>query len=126
MIIGTGKNWAIPSFLPFLLRYVSGPILAIILSFAFPDFHLYRYDPLYIVGFILSILGLVLMLAGFIMPRYYQVFIPKTRREEGMEETVVNETKVDKMVEIQEVESASQDGEVERDAGMREVAPVKR
>lgn len=110
IIVGTGRNWRIPSFLPVLLRYVSGPILAIVFSFAFPDFHLYRYDPLYITGFILSIIGLCIMLAGFIAPRYYEVFIPTSRRVEGTEATVVNETKVEKMVDIQEVESASQDG----------------
>jgi solute carrier family 6 GABA transporter-like protein 1 len=110
IIVGTGRNWRIPSFLPVLLCYVSGPILAIVFSFAFPDFHLYRYDPLYITGFILSIIGLCIMLAGFIAPRYYEVFIPTSRRVEGTEATVVNETKVEKMVDIQEVESASQDG----------------
>ena len=132
IVIGTGRNWSIPSFLPALLRYVSGPILAIIFSFAFPDFHLYRYDPLYIVGFILSILGLCVMLVGFIMPRYYERFIPKSRREEGMEDTVVNETKVEKMHEIVEVESASGSSEqggdrgLGQEEGMREVGKPRK
>jgi solute carrier family 6 GABA transporter-like protein 1 len=55
IIVGQGKNWKIPVFLPFLLRCISGPVLAIIFSFAFPEFHILRYDPMMITGFILSI-----------------------------------------------------------------------
>ena len=49
--------------MPFLLRYLSGPVLAIILSFAFPEFHRLRYDPMMIAGFILSIL--TILVAGW-------------------------------------------------------------
>lgn len=96
VIVGGGRNWRIPSFLPVLLRYVSGPVLVIILSFAFPEFHTLRYDPMMIAGFILSMLCLTAMLVGFVMPRYYDVFIPAARRQEGLEETVVNETRCEK------------------------------
>lgn len=44
-----------------------------------------------IAGFILSILGMVAMLLGFVMPRYYDVFIPVDRRDEGVQKTVLNE-----------------------------------
>ena len=77
--------------MPVLLRYISGPVLAIIFSFAFPEFHTLRYDPMMIAGFILSILGMVAMLLGFVMPRYYDVFIPVDRRDEGVQKTVLNE-----------------------------------
>ena len=93
MIVGTGKNWKIPSFMPFLLRYISGPVLAIILSFAFPEFHKMRYDPLMILGFTVSIIGLSAIIAGFVMPRYFDAFIPKSRRAEGTELTIANELK---------------------------------
>jgi len=93
LIVGQGRNWKIPSFLPFLLRYVSGPVLAIILSFAFPEFHQERVDPLMILGFIIAILGLCAMIFGLIFPRYYDVFVPPQRRAEGTEDTVVNELK---------------------------------
>ena len=43
-----------------------------------------------IAGFILSHLGLTLVLLGFIMPRYYDVFVPPRRQHEGMEKTVAN------------------------------------
>ncbi|KAF2106895.1 hypothetical protein BDV96DRAFT_506976 [Lophiotrema nucula] len=95
LIVGGGKNWTIPVFLPLLLRYVSGPVLAIIFSFAFPEFHTLRYDPMMITGFILSIICMVIMILGFIMPRYYDIFVPPHRRDEGTEETLVNEMKGD-------------------------------
>ncbi|KAI5202646.1 SNF-domain-containing protein [Aureobasidium subglaciale] len=91
LVVGQGKNWNIPGFLPILLRYVSGPVLAIIFSFAFPEFHTLRYDPMMITGFILSILGMVGVLLGFVMPRYYDALIPVDRRHEGTQETILNE-----------------------------------
>ncbi|KAH9883498.1 putative sodium/chloride dependent neurotransmitter transporter [Xylariomycetidae sp. FL2044] len=93
VIVGGGKNWKIPTFLPVLLRYVSGPILAIIFSFAYPDFYTERYDPLAITGFILAHIGMLAILLGFIMPRYYDVFIPPKRQNEGRDVTIVNVTK---------------------------------
>ncbi|KAI8952846.1 hypothetical protein F4801DRAFT_190398 [Xylaria longipes] len=94
-VVGVGKNWRIPSFLPVLLRYVSGPTLAIIFSFAYPEFYTLRYDPLMITGFTLAHFLLVLILVGFIMPRYYDVFIPPSRQGEGTGKTVVGQTKID-------------------------------
>ncbi|THY22489.1 SNF-domain-containing protein [Aureobasidium pullulans] len=91
LVVGGGKNWNIPSFMPVLLRYVSGPVLAIIFSFAFPEFHTLRYDPMMITGFILSILGMVGVLLGFVMPRYYDAFISAHRRDEVTQVTVLNE-----------------------------------
>lgn len=93
VIVGHGKNWKIPVFMPILLRYVSGPVLAIIFSFAFPEFHRLRYDPMMIAGFILSILTVVVILVGFVMPRYYDAFIPLHRREDGTETTTALQTK---------------------------------
>jgi solute carrier family 6 GABA transporter-like protein 1 len=87
VIVGQGKNWKIPAFLPFLLRYISGPVLAIIFSFAYPEFHTLRYDPMYITGFILANLTMVVIILGFTIPRYYE------RRGEGTEPTYAMETK---------------------------------
>ncbi|KKY27609.1 putative sodium chloride dependent neurotransmitter [Diplodia seriata] len=93
VVVGGGRNWKIPAVLPLLLRYVSGPTLAIIFSFAYPEFHSLRYDPMMIAGFILSHLCLLMIVLGFIMPRYYECFVPPHRRDEGTEVTVVNWTK---------------------------------
>jgi solute carrier family 6 GABA transporter-like protein 1 len=93
VIVGQGKNWKIPAFLPFLLRYISGPVLAIIFSFAFPEFHTLRYDPMMITGFILSILTIIVVLVGYAMPKYYDAFIPIERRGDATEPTTAMETK---------------------------------
>ncbi|KAF1968292.1 Sodium:neurotransmitter symporter [Bimuria novae-zelandiae CBS 107.79] len=93
VIVGLGKNWKIPSSLPFLLRYISGPVLAIIFSFAYPEFHTLRYDPMMITGFILSHLGMLAIIMGYAIPRYYDALIPVERREEGTEPTIAMDTK---------------------------------
>lgn len=90
-IVATGKNWKIPSFWPFLIRYVSAPILAIIYSFSYSSFYTLRNDPMYIVGFAVAHLSLVLITLGFIVPRYFDVFIPPQRREDGKFTSVANE-----------------------------------
>lgn len=91
LVVGHGKNWKIPVFWPVLLRYISGPVLSIIFSFAYPEFYTLRYDPMMIAGFILAHLGLLLILLGFVMPRYYDVFIPLDRRDEELKVTQANQ-----------------------------------
>lgn len=95
VVVGGGRNWSIPAFLPVLLRYVSGPILAIIFSFAYPEFYTLRYDPLMITGFTLAHIGMVLIIVGCVAPRYYDHLIPRHRRAEGTEETMTCETKLE-------------------------------
>ena len=46
-----------------------------------------------IAGFIISILTIIVILVGFVMPRYYDGFIPVERRGEGTEPTVAMDTK---------------------------------
>lgn len=64
-----------------------------IFSFAYPEFHTLRYDPMYITGFILANLTMLVIIVGFTVPRYYDAFIPHERRGEGTEPTVAMETK---------------------------------
>ncbi|KAI4731352.1 SNF-domain-containing protein [Aureobasidium sp. EXF-10728] len=104
-IIHRGNNWKIPAFLPILLRYISGPVLAIIFSFAFPEFHSLRFDPLMIVGFVVSCLGMGAVVGGFVVPRYYDIFVPVERRGEGRKE-VVGQRQVER---LDVVSVASQD-----------------
>lgn len=91
LIVGTGKNWKIPSFWPFLIRYISAPTLAIIYSFAYPGFYVLRDDPLHIIGFALAHLSLVLIVLGIMVPKYFDVFIPPHRRDDGKFASVANE-----------------------------------
>lgn len=90
-VVGGNGNWNIPHFWPLLLRYASAPILAIVFSFAYPEFYTLRYDPMMIAGFILAHFCLLLVLLGVIMPRYYNIFIPPHRRDEGTEITVASQ-----------------------------------
>ena len=46
-----------------------------------------------IAGFILSIVTIIVVLLGLVMPRYYDAFIPVQRRFEGTEPTVACDTK---------------------------------
>jgi solute carrier family 6 (neurotransmitter transporter, GABA) member 1 len=46
-----------------------------------------------ILGFTVAHIGMCLICLGFIMPRYYDVFVPPHRRGEGTEETVPLEPK---------------------------------
>ncbi|KAF2705202.1 SNF-domain-containing protein [Pleomassaria siparia CBS 279.74] len=95
LIVGGGHNWNIPIFFPLLLRYISGPVLAIIFSFAYPEFYSLRYDPMMIAGFILAHILMVLIIVGAVMPRYYDVLIPPERRAEGTEATAPGVVKDD-------------------------------
>ncbi|KAI8648681.1 hypothetical protein NCS57_01480200 [Fusarium keratoplasticum] len=76
VVVATGKNWSIPWFWPTILRYISAPILSIIVSFAYPAFYKKRNDPLHIFAFG-AIHGVMLIIAcGFILPRWFDVFVP--------------------------------------------------
>ncbi|KAJ5984716.1 Sodium:neurotransmitter symporter [Penicillium waksmanii] len=92
-VVGGNGNWNIPRLWPPLLRYASAPILAIVFSFAYPEFYTLRYDPMMIAGFILAHLCLLLILLGVILPRYYNIFVPRHRRAEGTEETIPQQSK---------------------------------
>lgn len=82
-IVGQGKNWEIPAFWGPLLRYVSAPVLSIVFSFAYPNFYQTRFEPLHIFGFAVGHIALLLISLGFIVPRWFEVLIPPTRRGEG-------------------------------------------
>jgi solute carrier family 6 GABA transporter-like protein 1 len=81
-VIGVGKNWSLPFVWAPMLRYISGPILAIIFSLAYPSFDEVSNDPLYIIGFIVAHCLLLWIVIGFIFPRWYDIFIKHERRED--------------------------------------------
>lgn len=85
------------------MRYISAPILAIVYSFAYPSFYQLRYDPLHIAGFTLAHFVLVIIALGFIVPRWYAVFVPPSRRDEGKEKTTANISSF--MLDAEEVRS---------------------
>ncbi|KAK2936613.1 Sodium:neurotransmitter symporter [Fusarium oxysporum f. sp. vasinfectum] len=81
-VIGNGNNWSLPFLWAPMLRYVSGPILAIIFSLAYPSFEEVKNDPLYILGFIVAHLLLVWCVIGFVFPRWFNIFIVPERRDD--------------------------------------------
>lgn len=104
IIIGRGKNWNIPVFWAPLLRYITSPILVMVLSFAYPDFYSSRRDPLHIVGFTLAHVGIAAILLSYIFPRWFDSLVPIGRRAEGdaptvplVESTVVEAQQDDQM-----------------------------
>ncbi|KAH7323124.1 hypothetical protein B0I35DRAFT_350581 [Stachybotrys elegans] len=83
LIVGQGKNWSIPTFWAVILRYVAAPALAIVYSFSYPGFYQLRNDPLHVLGFIVGHFGVLIVIAGFVVPKWFDVFIPPSRRDEG-------------------------------------------
>ena len=71
------------------MKYVSGPILAIVYSFSYPNFINSgsplsgKSNPLLIMGFGVGHIELLVFLGGFMVPRWFDVFIPPNRRNEG-------------------------------------------
>jgi solute carrier family 6 GABA transporter-like protein 1 len=86
------KNWSIPIFWGHLLRYISVPILAIILSFSYPSFAAVRHDPCHIVGFAIANLTMVFVAVGWLLPKFYDPFVPIEKRGEGHIGLAPNET----------------------------------
>jgi solute carrier family 6 GABA transporter-like protein 1 len=82
-IVGQGKNWSLPVFWAPMIRYIAAPILAIVFSFSYPGFYELRNDPLHIMGFGVAHIALILIFAGFMLPRWFNVMIPPQRRGEG-------------------------------------------
>ena len=85
VIVGTGKNWKIPSWWPFVLRYVNGPLLCIVYSFSYPNFNDpgKNRNPVHIFGFFVAHLTIMLVALGFIVPRWFNIVVPRERREDG-------------------------------------------
>ena len=75
-----------------LHRYISSPILFIVYSFAYPEFWTLRNDPVYVFGFILAHICLVAMVVSVIAPRFFDVFVPVDRRDDGVREYAPNVT----------------------------------
>ena len=82
VVIGGQSNWSLPAIWAPLLRYFSGPILAIILSLAYPTFEGLNNDPLHVMGFIIGHFLLLWCILGFVMPRWLDIFIIPERRDD--------------------------------------------
>ncbi|KLJ11513.1 hypothetical protein EMPG_13293 [Blastomyces silverae] len=79
IVVATGKNWRIPVFWGPVVKYISAPILAIIVGFAYPLFNSKRNDPLHIFAFAAANVVMVLVVLGLIIPRSLSILLPADR-----------------------------------------------
>lgn len=108
-IIGGPGNWSLPAVWAPLLRYFSGPVLAIILSLAYPAFEGLNNDPLHVMGFIIGHFLLIWCVVGFVMPRWLDIFILEERRDDWKQPTAPCVLRDTNEAEIADgMESASQ------------------
>ncbi|KAG9381094.1 solute carrier family 6 protein [Pyrenophora tritici-repentis] len=62
------------------MKYISGPILAIVLSFAYPKFtKTHMYDPIMIYGFSITHLVVPTIVLGILMPPWFNWIIPSEK-----------------------------------------------
>ncbi|OLN89648.1 Sodium- and chloride-dependent GABA transporter 2 [Colletotrichum chlorophyti] len=84
VVIGVGKNWNIPFVWPPCLKFISGPILAIVLSFAYAGFPANMYDPIWTYGFSMMHLVFPIMIVGFLFPSWYDFIVAEDKRDKGV------------------------------------------
>jgi solute carrier family 6 GABA transporter-like protein 1 len=68
------------------------PILAIILSFSYPSFNAVRHDPCHVVGFVVANMTMLFIAVGWLMPKFYDPFVPVEVRGRGHFDFTLNES----------------------------------
>jgi solute carrier family 6 (neurotransmitter transporter, GABA) member 1 len=90
-----------------LLRYINGPLLAIVYSFSFPAFASDgAKNPTHIFGFANAHFVSSLVLFGLIVPQWFNVLVPVERRDDGNKMYAPNTTIMDGQRESDSLESA--------------------
>jgi solute carrier family 6 GABA transporter-like protein 1 len=83
-ILGGGKNWKIHWVWPICLKYITGPAVALVFSFAYPKFLAGpNKDPPFIYSFVLMHMVIIFIVGAFVVPRFLNVLIPAHRVERG-------------------------------------------
>ncbi|KAK2746805.1 hypothetical protein FQN57_002847 [Myotisia sp. PD_48] len=75
VVIAVGKNWKLPAIWGPILKYISAPILSIIIAFAYPAFYKKRADPLHIFAFAIAHIAMLSVVFGVIVPRAFSIFV---------------------------------------------------
>ncbi|KAF4455572.1 hypothetical protein F53441_2096 [Fusarium austroafricanum] len=85
VILGGNKsNWQIPVIFPLCLKYITGPAVALVFSFAYPKFLNGKADdPPFIYSFVLMHMVVIFIIGAFLAPRFLNVLIPHHRIERG-------------------------------------------
>ncbi|KAF5659153.1 sodium-dependent serotonin transporter [Fusarium circinatum] len=83
-ILGGQSNWKIPAIWPFCLKFITGPAVALVFSFAYPKFlNNYSDDPPFIYSFVLMHVVVIFIIGAFLAPRFLNILIPSHRLERG-------------------------------------------
>ncbi|KAM5347507.1 hypothetical protein ACJ41O_010512 [Fusarium nematophilum] len=83
-ILGGSKNWKIHWVWPICLKYITGPAVALVFSFAYPKFLSgHADDPPFIYSFVLMHMVVIFIVGAFIVPRFLNILIPSHRIERG-------------------------------------------
>ncbi|KAF5672786.1 sodium-dependent serotonin transporter [Fusarium heterosporum] len=83
-INSSGKNWNIPYIWPFCLKFITGPAVALVFSFAYPKFlNNHRNDPPFIYSFVLMHVVVIFIVGAFTVPRFLNIIVPAHRIERG-------------------------------------------
>jgi solute carrier family 6 GABA transporter-like protein 1 len=83
VVIGGGKNWNIPVIWAPCLKYISGPILAIVLSFSYNSFPAKMSDPIWVYGFSIMHLVYPIVIMGLVLPGWYGFLIHPDKKDKG-------------------------------------------
>lgn len=83
-ILGGQTNWKIHWVWPICLKYITGPAVALVFSFAYPKFlNNYSDDPPFIYSFVLMHMVVIFIIGAFLAPRFLNILIPSHRLERG-------------------------------------------
>ncbi|KAJ3498546.1 hypothetical protein NLG97_g1039 [Lecanicillium saksenae] len=82
-VVAVGNNWSIPIVWGPILRYISAPIMAVTFSFSYKAFYVVRNDPLHIFAFATAHVVMIIIAAGFIVPRAFDIFVPADKLHVG-------------------------------------------
>ncbi|KAK2683882.1 Sodium:neurotransmitter symporter [Fusarium oxysporum f. sp. vasinfectum] len=83
-ILGGKTNWKIHWVWPICLKYITGPAVALVFSFAYPKFlNNYSDDPPFIYSFVLMHMVVIFIIGAFLAPRFLNILIPSHRLERG-------------------------------------------
>lgn len=107
-----------------MLKYISAPIVAIIMSFAYPSFYASREDPLRIASFAFMNVVLLVSLLGLFVPRWFNVLAPAAKVPDGkypvVPGVVLSRANVEGHLEAVDVEQPVLSETMERDSSSQE------
>ena len=80
-IIARGKNWGLPIVWAPLLRWVSAPILTVILSISYEGFYARSKDQLQVFGFFVAHVAVLFITIGFVIPQSMNIFVSSEEKD---------------------------------------------